>query len=584
MKLRAENINLLWSELLVEELVRCGVTLFCLAPGSRSSPLAIAVSRHARAQTVVHFDERGLGFYAVGFARAAGRPAAVITTSGTAVVNLMPAVVEADMDHIPLVVLSADRPPELRDTRANQTIDQVKLFGSHARWFFDLPCPDPRIDPALVLTTVDQAVHRARHDAGPTHINCMFREPLAPVKDGSVPKKLPASLVRWMKHDRSYTTYHEAPGQPSAVPDEVLTVLADAKRGVIVAGALPEPRDARAVLELGDTLGWPILPDVLSGFRFGPRADGLIGHADLLLSSARFRDTHRPDVVLHLGGRITSKRIAEFVQRSDAPYICVNPHRQRMDPGHRMTHKIESSMEGFCSAAVADVRRTSGEAWLPSWQVAQDKAAAVLAREHRRATRITEPWIARSVSQILPDDHGWFLANSMPIRDADMFGDVGDASPATAANRGASGIDGNVASAAGWAHGLNRPATLLIGDLALLHDMNSLALAQAVKQRLTIVVINNDGGGIFSFLPIAHSGAAFERYFGTPHGMAFKEVATAFGFNYVNPGTMPAFNRAYRAALRAGDRRIIEVRTDRKRNVEDHRALQEAVARAIERR
>jgi 2-succinyl-5-enolpyruvyl-6-hydroxy-3-cyclohexene-1-carboxylate synthase len=583
MNLRAENLNMLWAGLLVEELARCGVEVFCVAPGSRSSPLALAVAENPRVESVVHFDERGLGYYALGRARGMDAPVAVITTSGTAAVNLMPAVVEASLDHVPMIVLTADRPPELRDTQANQTIDQVHLFGSYPKWFFDMPCPDPRIDPAMVLTTADHAVHRARGFGGPVHINCMFREPLAPVRDGSVTARTTRSLRTWAAGDRPFTAWEEVKSATTLLPTGLGEQLARARRVTLVAGALGDHGDATAVGALAERQSWPVFPDVRSGLRFGPRLPGVVAHADLMLLAERFTARHRPDLVIHVGGRITSKRIAEFIARSGAPIVSVSPYPERSDSAHKASRRIVGSVRSFCEAVEEELSPSGSHAWVDAWSKAHDAAASALAKAQKAAKTLTEPMLARIVTQLLPPQHGLFAGNSMPVRDVDMFGEARAERVEVTANRGASGIDGNLATAAGWADGRGRPATILLGDLSLLHDLNSLALLRDSRQPVTVIAVNNDGGGIFSFLPVAAAGASFEKYFGTPHGLTFESLARGFGLAYARPSSMAMFAKAYKAAAASGSSSVIEVRTDRARSVADHRAVQLAVVRAVER-
>src|SRR6056297_2674832 len=328
--------NRLWADLLVEELVRGGVGLFCLAPGSRSTPLTVAVGSNPRAKHLIHFDERGTAFAALGYARATGRPAAWITTSGTAVANGLPAVVEASVDRVPLLLLTADRPPELRDTGANQTIPQPNLFGEYVRWRFDLPTPTPAIDPAFVLTTADQALHRAMGPpAGPVHLNCMFREPLAP-DPPDIPAEMPDGLQRWASSDGPYTRYE----MPSRVtPDDVRAFtdrLRAVERGLIVAGRFATRAEGAAAARLAETLGWPLLPDI------GSQARLVDSHVacpfyDQVLGSTAFAEAHAPEAVVHLGGRSTSKRLAQFVARSRPHTLAVvRDDPFRFDSDHRV--------------------------------------------------------------------------------------------------------------------------------------------------------------------------------------------------------------------------------------------------------
>jgi len=570
--------NRLWANLIVEELVRCSVDFFCVAPGSRSTPLVAALAANERARSLVHFDERGTAFAALGYARATRRPAAWITTSGTAVANGLPAVVEASTDGVPMILLTADRPPELRQTGANQTIDQPDIFGDYVRWRFDLPAPDLAIDPAMVLTTVDQAAYRARRSPhGPVHLNLMFREPFLAEEDDVLAGPSP-----WAEGDEPFTRY--AATKPAVDETEIQALwrtLRPAKRGLVVAGRLASRKQGEAVLRLADALGWPLLPDVGSQVRLGADSENLAAYYDALLASEAFAEAHAPEAVVHVGGRALSKRLEQFLGRiGPDPYVVVRENPFRLDPAHRVTHSIETDVLDFCAAMVRvamDDPPDEDASWTTGWRGASEKVGHGL--EGISSTELNEPFVARSVSRSVPHDHGLVVASSMPVRDLDTYATVGGAPVPVAANRGASGIDGTVATAAGFARGLGRPVTLLIGDLALLHDLNSLAMLRDVP--VVVVVLNNDGGGIFSFLPIAERKEFFELYFGTPQGVGFGPVAGMFGLHYERPETTEEFVETYSKACARGSSTLIEVRTDREENVALHRKILEEVAGSV---
>ncbi len=573
----APPLNRLWAETLVDELVRCGVGLFGLAPGSRSTPLALAVAA-SEAASIVHFDERGLAFYALGWARATGRPAAVVTTSGTAVANLLPAAVEASVDAVPLVLLTADRPPELRDTGANQTIRQPGLFGSYVRWQFDLPTPTPGIDLAFVRTTAAQAVHRATgRPAGPVHLNGPFREPFV----SAAPPGLPAN---GQAGAAPYTRYAAA----TAVDPAALTGLADRLRGIgrglVVAGRLRTPAEGEAAVRLAETLGWPLVPDVGSQVRLGAPSGVSCPHYDLLLGSDAFGSAHAPEAVVYLGGRSTSKRLAEHLAASrPRPFVVVRNDPFRFDPDHLVSDRVEADVAVFCDALVEQIGgRGSEGGWLASWRRASDAATETLDAYFSETGALSEPAVARAA--VRHAGAGLVLAASRPVRDADAF--AAGSSALVTANRGASGIDGTVATAAGFARGLGAPVTLLIGDLALLHDLPSLALLRGGPP-VTVVAVNNDGGGIFHFLPIADGSTVppdvFESAFGTPHGLGFEHAARMFGMGYHRPESLGALGAALGAARAQADGSVlIEARTERAANRRLHDDLLARVAAAVE--
>ena len=574
--------NRLWADLIVEELLRCGVGLFCVAPGSRSTPLISALAANEKAESLVHFDERGTAFAALGYARATGLPAAWITTSGTAVANGLPAVVEAATDGVPMILLTADRPPELRQTGANQTIDQPDIFGDFVRWRFDLPAPSLDVDPASVLTTVDQVAYRAlRAPNGPVHLNLMFREPLIP--EPGEDEEPPSGPDRWLEKNEPYTRYAATkPAVDEAEIEALWEELRSVEHGLVVAGRLASRKQGEAVERLAHSLGWPLLPDVGSQIRLGGDTAN-VAFYDALLADEAFVGSHGPEAVLHVGGRALSKRLEGFVVRGRPdPYVVVRENPFRLDPGHRVTHSVESDVADFCAvlSRAADSNPSAADpSWTAGWRAASNRVGAALDRMFAEGSGLDEPLVARLVSREIPEGHGLVVASSMPVRDLDAFAAAGGAGVPVAANRGASGIDGTVATAAGFARGFGGPVTLLIGDLALLHDLNSLATLRGLP--VTVVVLNNDGGGIFSFLPVSRHEAFFEPFFGTPQGVEFGSAAKMFGLHYERPETADGFLAAYRGALSEGGPTLIEVRTDRDRNVAVHRELLDEVATAV---
>ncbi|MFB6271367.1 MAG: 2-succinyl-5-enolpyruvyl-6-hydroxy-3-cyclohexene-1-carboxylic-acid synthase [Salinibacter sp.] len=581
--LDAPNPTYLWTQLLVEELVRNGVETFFVAPGARSTPLTVAAARHPQAETVLHVDERGNAFAALGFGRATQTPAAWITTSGTAVANGLPVVVEASVDGVPLLLLTADRPPELRDTGANQTIDQVKIFGDYVRWQVDVPPPTNEVDPAYVLTTTNQAVHRTkRAPAGPVHVNCMFRKPLEPV-GSEVAVTMPEAVKEWAAGTDPYTQYPTpGPTPPGPEVKALAERLRGTEKGLVVVGRLDSAATADATRRLAAHLGWPLVPDLTSRLRLGAeQGAGRVPYGDLVLTSEPFREVHAPEAVLQVGGRFASKRLRLFL-RDCAPetWAVVRPDPSRIDPDHRVTHHVEADVPAFADALIARLDDGPGTTdWRTAWTTASDRAETVVRNHAGDADTLTEPLVATVLSDAMPSGHALVAASSMPVRDLNRHGSAeGPAGPAYA-NRGASGIDGTVATAAGVATGRDGPVTLLIGDLALWHDLNGLALLQ--DRQVIVIVVNNDGGGIFHFLPI-RAYDDFDPYFTTPHGRTFEDAAATFGLPYHRPETPSAFRRAYEVACRSGESALIEVQTDRAANRRVHERLEEEVAAAVE--
>ena len=581
------GLNRIWSGLVIEELVRCGVTTLCISPGSRSAPLVIAAAENTRAFTLVHTDERGAAFYAMGYAKATGRPAALICTSGTAVANYFPAVIEASQSAVPLLILSSDRPVELRDTRSPQTINQVNIFGDYLRWHFDLPAPDTAVSPSFLLTTVDQAVYRAvSRPAGPVQINCQFREPLISDREKGYWDTYLSVLNPWQKTGRPITTYAKSESIPSTEEvARIREIIGRSKNGVLIAGQLSAGTDKEAIIRLASELGWPLLADINSGIRFAcsasESAHNVVAHYDLYLRMEKFRKKFSPDLILHLGAMPVSKSLNQYVEESHAEYVVVNAHPFRQDPMSRVTQRIEANPARFALQLSERIQK------IPSGLTdifckAEEISRTVIRDSVLPLDDISEWAVSHIIFESVAEDSGIYLSNSLPVREADAFAACSHKRLAVGCNRGANGIDGTIASAIGFAAGLNRPTTLLIGDLAVLHDINSLALIKKIEVPVTIVLVNNDGGGIFSFLPVAKLTEYFERYFVTPHGLKFKKAAELFRLPYESPESLSSFRMAYQRAIDSGTSSIIEVHTERDKNRVEYEMIWKKVSEKVE--
>lgn len=474
-------------QLLIDLLVEQGVTDFFVSPGSRNSPLIIAATRNPKVNLHRHFDERGLGFFALGFALATKRPVAVVVTSGTAVGNLMPAVMEASHASIPLILLTADRPPELRDAAANQASDQVKMFSNFVRFQFDL---DPTMPPKAIASKIAQGVFNSLWPhPGPIQINCPLREPLYPL--ASAPQ-IPSLLFQ-------------------IAPLSALPPLQLPARGVILVGRLPSHSDLFAVLKLAQKLKWPVFADILSEARLYPTAEQ-IAHFDRMDLMA--------DCVLHFGERLTSKKMETF----RAPrYIHVSPYPQWIDPFHAVTERIVTNIESFQANAPID------EEWLSFWKQ-KDQFLEELISEALEEAPHTESALVANLSQLPLENHAVFFANSMPIREANWFFRPSRCK-AFFANRGLSGIDGNIATIAGIAE--HFPTLAILGDLTTLHDLNSLALLKNSKHPISLIVLNNQGGGIFSHLAFSQDPAA-PSFIVYEHSFGFEAAARMFHIPYAH--------------------------------------------------
>ncbi|MDX9857677.1 MAG: 2-succinyl-5-enolpyruvyl-6-hydroxy-3-cyclohexene-1-carboxylic-acid synthase [candidate division Zixibacteria bacterium] len=583
MRVSTVNFNALWASILIEELVRHDISHCFVSPGSRSTPLTVAAARNPRVTTVVHFDERGAAFAAVGYVRATSRPAVLICTSGTAVANYLPAVVEASMDRLPLIVLSADRPPELQNCGANQTIVQPGIFSHYARYELLLPCPDPEISATTLLSRIDRVARAAMTvPRGPVHINCPFREPLAPTDDGRDYTTYLKSIEAWGSGSSPWSRSTDPDGGVDQTAVHTVSgIIAGTADGIIVAGMLTSEADRDAVLALSEATGWPALPDIQSGLRLGLQHPNVIPNYDLILHSKAMQTDLTPSVVIHAGGRVISKRLLQWLERiRPTRYVCIDGDLRDFDPNHQVTDRIHAAISRVCHELVKQVPSASPTSKLAAWQSRSELVAETVDPLIANGA-LTEPAITHLLSQLMDRHHALWLASSLPIRLMDMYGASSSALVPIGANRGASGIDGTVASAVGFAQGQARPVTLLTGDLALLHDLNSLALVRTSPHPVTIVVLNNDGGGIFSLLPIAEHGDVFERYFTTPHGMKFENAAAQFDLAYRCVQTLDDFQIAYVEQRSSRTSIIIEIPVDRRTTADLIRRVERSVGELV---
>jgi len=557
----------------VDELARCGLEAVCVAPGSRSAPLAMAFARHPGIRVWMHLDERSASFFALGLARSAGRPVALLCTSGTAAAEFHPAVIEAHHSRVPLLVLTADRPPELRDVGANQAIEQGRLYGPAVRWFFDPGVPDLEPDaPLRWRRLAARALAEAAGDPeGPVHLNLPLREPLTPAP-GQVPAAVPAA------GPPARVRRPAAPPAEETVRD-LAALLGAARRPLVVAGelrggaALRDPLDA-----LLERLDAPLLAEPTSQLR-RRRATGLVEAADALLRDAAWAGAHRPDLVLRLGAPPTSKAIDRLV--ADAPTVVVDGEGWR-DPGQRAAELVRGDPALLLGALAERLPgRTAAAGWRDAWDAAGATAAAALTAA-LQSPPLHEGHAVRALAAALPEEAQVVIGSSMPIRDADTFWPAAAPGQRFLANRGASGIDGLVSTGLGAAAGApGVPTVVLLGDLSLYHDMNGLWAARRHGLRAVVVVLDNDGGGIFSFLPQAEHADVFEELFGTPLGLRLEDVARLYGLPFHEAREAAALPATLRAALAEDGVSLVRVPFDRAGSVAGHRACWAAVASAL---
>lgn len=572
----------------VDELARSGVRDVCLAPGSRSTPLAVACAADRRLKTWMHIDERAAAFFALGMAKASGRPVALVCTSGTAAAEFLPAVAEALHGRAPLLVLTADRPHELRDAGAPQTLDQVRLYGVHVKWFFDFPPPEASPEAlALARSAAGRAAAvAAASPPGPVHLNFPFREPLVPqAADEAGFESVPPYTGR--PGGRPYVRHLQG---RRMLPREDLEILAEelaaAERGLIVCGPQDDPGLAEAVSALAGLLGWPVVADALSQLRCGPHdRSRLIAAHDAILRAPAAQRRLQPDFILQFGAPPTSKALQAYLAGAPCRRALVDGGDGWRDPARTATDMLHVEPAAFCRelaevlgpGAKGEVNR-----WSALWRRLDDAAARALFDGACALDELFEGRVFLELGKLLPPDALLFAGNSMPVRDLDSFLLPRPQPLRLMANRGVNGIDGVTSTALGAAAAVEGPVALATGDLSFYHDLNGLLAAHRHGLDLTVVLIDNDGGGIFSFLPQAERVEAFEELFGTPLGIDLAAAAAPFGGQTATISDWEEFKAAVGEALAAGGLRIVRVPTDRRRNAEMHQALWKAAARAVE--
>ncbi len=583
-----ENRNTLWAGSLVEELARQGLLHVCVAPGSRCAPLVLAFANDDRFTLHPHFDERSAAYFALGLGKASGIPAAVVTTSGTAAANAFPAVVEASQGETPLLLLTADRPGNLRGLDANQTIDQVRLYGGYVRDFHDVALPaveDLRLRQlrGLVARAVTATLAPV---PGPVHLNLQFDKPL---ERQPVPGDIPAGFgldAKLAASGRPEQQPFTAVRRPTVAPGaELLEALArrlsDARRGLLVCGPVGNQASVGAsVVELARATRTPLIADPLSGARFTPGASycAVVGY-DAFLGGAGERERFRPDLIIRFGASPTSASALAFLESCGASQIVIDSGGRWKDHLATAEEYVVADPAAVASGLAGRVVPSTDDRWAGLWSEASDVAARVL--EAELGAEFFEGAAVAEVCRILPDDATLFIGNSMPIRDLDAFGRPRDGTIHVVGHRGASGIDGNVSSAIGVAVASSRPTVAVLGDLALLHDVNGLASVSRERPDLTLVVINNDGGGIFHMLPIRDFEDVFEPYVAMPHGLNLERLARAYQVPYERVESISELRTALANTDTASGPRLLEVPFRRSASHQRRGEILGAVQRAV---
>ena len=599
----------------VDELARCGMRGACTSPGSRSAPLVLSLAREPRLRCFSHVDERCAGFFALGLAKASGLPVAVACTSGTAAAELLPAAIEAHEARVPLLLLTADRPPELRENGAGQAIDQLKLFGSAAKWFFEVGTHDASAERLRWMRTLACRAYWTALEGRPgvVHLNFPLREPL--VDDAPLPGD-PTGRA----DGAPFVSRRVAPASDDSAI--LRAIVSESTRGVLVAGRHERPARGdlppvgQAAAAFCATAGWPLLADPLSGAR---RGEAAVAHYDALLRDDAFAAGVRPDLVLRVGDLPVSKPLRTWLAGLEGVrQVALDPEGAWQDPDSVLSDSLTLDPAVALSDLLDAATPAEGD-WLAGWRSADERAAEALLGT--LAGHLSEPAVAAELGVLLPEAATLVVASSMPVRDIESFWPVRPDPPRVLCNRGANGIDGTVSCAFGAAAegpapaggrrrpGRANPVVLLIGDVALAHDIGGLLAARRLELRLTIVLLDNAGGGIFDFLPVSQARMArtappddggldegpadegprdeagppdiYTRHVATPTGLDFADAAALYGLSHERVDDVPAFRSALERALVYEGSSIIEVRGERGENVDLHRRAWDAVRGAL---
>jgi 2-succinyl-5-enolpyruvyl-6-hydroxy-3-cyclohexene-1-carboxylate synthase len=555
------TMNSLWASVLVETLARAGVRYAVVSPGSRSAPLAIALSRSDRIKAIPVLDERSAAFFALGLAKCEVSPVVLVCTSGTAAANYFPAVIEAHESGVSILVITADRPPELRACASGQTIDQQKIYGEFVNFYHELALPE--LDAArlayLRQTVMHALARTSRPQKGAVHLNAPFRDPLAPVSDGGVAE----AFGKTMDWARFFGEISPSAEVFSVTPQP--TIASDV-HGVIVVGP-SQPADPKAfavtIGEMAARLGWPVLADGLAPVRsYAACVPNLVTTYDTILRNAAAAERLSPDVVICINGWPTSKVLRAWLDTAGAPTWLISDRGDNRDALHGRTHQLPVALKVFVENLP---QATAPSGYERMWSRYEQRVRGGLDDRLHAEQELVEPKAAWVLAQHLPPNTPLFVANSMPIRDVEYVWPAGHGEISPRCNRGANGIDGTLSSAMGVARASSKPSVLLTGDLALLHDANGFLLRSQLGTSLTIVLINNRGGGIFEHLPVSQFEPPFESFFATPQDVDFRQLCGAHGVEHVLVRDWRQFAELV-STLPAEGVRLLELQTDRKRD------------------
>lgn len=584
------NRNIFWTETFVDELTSLGVKYACISPGSRNTPLTLAFAQNKKIKSFVIIDERSCGFFALGLAKEHGSPVAIVCTSGTATAELYPSIIEAYQQRVPLIICTADRPPESLDCGANQTINQNNLYRNHIRWFVDAGLPEPterRIKHIRVLTR--RAVYECNlNSRGPVHLNFPFRKPFEPYSfTDIINEKIVSAANSELKEKKSLFLKEGKNILEEKWFNQLASLMKEKKKGIIIAG--PENYYAgftSKCSELGNILGYPVFADGASQLRCGNNNKiSVIVNYDAFVRSNNFIKKYKPELIIHFGRTITSKHLEQYLELCSSPRFMINEFGDWFDPSNKSLSSFACKPVHFCDKMIEHLRavgfQKQNNAWLNKF-ISLDKKAESLKEKHiNKAAFPSESRIISELFKILPDNSNLMISNSMPVRDIDYFLSKSEKNITLFNNRGASGIDGITSTALGIAAISSKPTFLITGDLAFYHDLNGLLASMKYKIPLVVIVINNNGGGIFEMLPISTYGKIFKDNFITPHDLDFSHFVKGYHGHYESIKNWNHFASAFQKSLSRKKLTVLEFKTNAQVSLRQRKFYWEKVAQTV---
>ncbi|WP_226670282.1 2-succinyl-5-enolpyruvyl-6-hydroxy-3-cyclohexene-1-carboxylic-acid synthase [Metabacillus litoralis] len=563
----------------VDELSRAGVKQIVISPGSRSTPLAMLMLEHPDLTSYINIDERSAGFFALGLAKSGKKPVALLCTSGTAAANYYPAIVEAHYSRVPLLILTADRPHELRDVGAPQAINQINMYGNYSKWFVDLSLPESNDDMLRYSRTIaGRAVGiSSTNPQGVVHLNFPFREPLIP--------NLKLQNL-WDTHENRKNYLHTTAGITSLREEDIQSIVElfeSEQKGIIICGDNQKTSYTEEVLLLSKCLSYPILADPLSQMRGGKHnKNGIIDSYDTLLKYPAIVDTLKPTIVIRFGAMPVSKPLMKMLKNNpDIKQIVVDSSGEYRDPTLNSSHLISYEEELFCKELIKVLPKRNTSSYYEKWVLSQSIHDHTIEESLENITELFEGKVVQALQKALPNQCKLVVGNSMPIRDLDTFFRNTLKDIEFYCNRGANGIDGVISTALGISADQSKPTFLLIGDLSFYHDLNGLLAAKMNKLNLTIILVNNDGGGIFSFLPQSSEEKHFERLYGTPTELDYSKVVDMYGGDFKKINSWEEFQSYFEQTWSNKGLKVLEVQTNRNTRVKVHRELLDHVSQEI---